>query len=124
MHIYAELWNARPAWNALSKEERGAFVQKVGQNVQALAERGIEPLYFAISDPDVPLRAEYDYIAIWKMPDEEGARELERNVEEAGWHEYFEQVNARGRSVPPEQIFGDMIDQRPGATHPTQLSHS
>lgn len=109
MHIYAELWNARPAWKAMSREERSAYLQKVSQNVEALAERGIEPLYFALADPDVPLRADYAYIAVWRMPNEEAARELERNVEQVGWHEYFEQVNARGKSVPPEQVFGDMI---------------
>lgn len=109
MHIYVELWNARPSWHALSEEERSAYIEKVGQNVQALAEKGIEPLYFGVADEDVPLRADYRYLAIWRMPDEAAARELEDNVEQAGWHEYFEQVNARGRSVPPEQVFGDMI---------------
>ena len=33
---------------------------------------------------------------------------LERSVEEAGWHEYFEQVNARGELIPPPQALEDM----------------
>lgn len=81
----------------------------MAKDVQSLAARGIEPLYFALSDPDVPKRADYDYIAVLKAPDQDSARELARNVEQAGWHDYLEQVNAHGESVPPEHVFGDMI---------------
>ena len=42
------------------------------------------------------------------MPSLEQVQMLERSVEEAGWHEYFEQVNARGELIPPPQALEDM----------------
>ncbi len=44
------------------------------------------------------------------MPDGIGqVRMLEQILEEAGWHDYFEQVNARGELVDPPVALADMV---------------
>lgn len=108
MHLYVELWKARPAWQALAVAEREAYVAQLGPAIGQLLAGGVELLGFALADADAPYSAGYTYIAVWRMPDVDGARALEATVEGAGWHEYFEQVNARGAIVPPPEVLAHM----------------
>ncbi len=108
MHLYVELWKARPEWLALSVEERQQYFDKIGAEIQKLTEAGVEIVGFAINDEETPHRGDYRYLAVWKMPSLEQVEMLERSVEQAGWHEYFEQVNARGELIPPPQALEDM----------------
>ena len=43
------------------------------------------------------------------MPTRALAEQFEASGEEAGFHDYFEQVNARGELVGPDAVFGHMI---------------
>lgn len=108
MHLYVELWKARPAWLALSAEERERYVAQLGPAIDQLLEAGIELVGFAIADADAPHAAEYPYLAVWRMPTLELARALEQTVESAGWHQYFEQVNSRGAVLPPPDVLAHM----------------
>ncbi|MEM7352831.1 MAG: DUF6616 family protein [Acidobacteriota bacterium] len=108
MHLYVELWNARPKWLALSVAERQDYFEKVGGEIQKLTETGVELVGFAINDEDTPHRGDYRYLALWKMPTLEQVEMLEASVQQAGWHEYFEQINARGEWMAPPQALADM----------------
>lgn len=113
MHLYAELWNPRQAWLDLSGEERSSYLEKVGPGIGKLTEAGIELVGFAICEDDTPHEAGYRYLAVWKMPKgREHAHLLEGILDEAGWHDYFDQVNARGAVVPPPQALQDMAQLR------------
>jgi hypothetical protein len=59
MHLYVELWKARPEWLALSVEERQKYFDKVGTEIQKLTEAGVEVVGFAINDDDTPHRSNY-----------------------------------------------------------------
>jgi len=48
-------------------------------------------------------------MAVWKIPDESVVNKLEEAVAEAGWHEYFEQVNSWGTLNGPDEVIGDMV---------------
>lgn len=110
MHLYTELWNARPEWLALSEDERKDYIAQVGPGIQKLKEAGIELIGFALNDSDTPYRTNYRYLALWKMPEGKSqARLLEGILEDAGWHNYFEQVNARGELVDPQVALEDMV---------------
>lgn len=110
MHVFVELWNARPEWLALSRQERGDYMQQVGNGMQELARAGIEVICWAANDPETPHRCGYQFVAVWKMPDDKAVRLFEETVEQAGWYDYFEQVNARGRLSSPEEIIGRILE--------------
>ena len=65
MYLMIEAWTPRPAWLALTPDERTAYVGGVGEGVVALAE--------------------------------------------AGWYEYFDQVDFGGEAGPPESVLGHHI---------------
>ena len=109
MYLYIELWKPRQKWMDLSHQGRQAYVEQVGPGIGKLTEAGVELVGFAMNDEDTPYRAGYRYLAAWKMPGREQVDLLEEVLEEAGWHEHFEQVNARGELVPPPQALADMV---------------
>ena len=110
MYLYVELWKARPAWLALSREQRGAWMDKLLAGLQEQLRSGVEVLGFAANDADTPLPAGYDFVAAWRMPSKEAAESFERFVEGAGWHDYFEQVNSRGPAMGTEEFVSSHVD--------------
>ena len=110
MYLYVELWKARPAWHDLPQEQRRSWFDKLLGSLQEQLQSGVEPLGFAANEQDTPLAAEYDFIGAWRMPNKEIAQQFEKFVDDAGWHNYFEQVNARGESISPHDVMSHMID--------------
>jgi hypothetical protein len=110
MHLYVELWKFRPAWLELSKEERKSWFEKLLGSLEAQLEAGVEPLGLARNDEDTPLSAGFDFVAVWKMPNQEIARQFENFVEAAGWHNYFEQVNVRGPMMGIDVFSSSHVD--------------
>lgn len=108
MYLYVELWKARPAWLDLSTEERRQYFKNVGAEIEKLTEEGLEVVGFAINDEETPHRSEHRYMAVWKMPTRKHAEQLEESVAEAGWHDYFEQVNARGERIAPQEALAEL----------------
>jgi hypothetical protein len=104
MYLYVELWKIRPAWLELSKDERKSWFDKLLGSLQEQLQSGVEPLGLAQNDNDTPLSAGFDFVAAWKMPSKEIAQQFERFVEDAGWHNFFEQVNARGPMLEIEDF--------------------
>jgi hypothetical protein len=104
MYLYVELWKARSAWRELSQGERKSWMDKLLAGLQQQLQSGVEVVGFASNDGDTPLSSGFQYFAAWKMPNKEVAQQFEDFVERAGWHEYFEQVNARGQIMETEQF--------------------
>jgi hypothetical protein len=104
VHLYVELWKARPAWLALEAAERTAYVEQLGPAIASLLDAGIELVGFAVADADAPYDAAYPYLAVWRMPTLDLVHRFEQAIEGAGWHRYFEQVNARGAIQPAADV--------------------
>jgi hypothetical protein len=102
MYLYVELWKARPAWLALSQDERKDWLDKTLAGLQEQLSSGVEPVGLASNDEDTPYSSGYSLFAVWKMSNKEMAQQFENFVEAAGWHKYFEQVNARGETLEME----------------------
>jgi hypothetical protein len=109
MHLMIEVWNAKPAWLALSQEERGAYMANIGPAIEQLLGAGVEIVGWGSNDADTSNRANYQYFAVWKMPNKEIVNQFEQAVEQAGWYNYFDQYNLRGEIVPVEQVIGEHV---------------
>jgi hypothetical protein len=108
MYLYVELWNARPAWRALPLAEREAFFTTVGQRLEAELAAGSELVGVAVNDAATPRRADYQFLAVWKLA-EARVPDFEATWERIGWHDYFEQANARGALLAPDTFIGQHI---------------
>jgi len=110
MHVFIELWKAKPAWEALSRDERVAYMEQVGAGVRQLAEAGVEAVTWGLVEEDTVRRADFDFFAVWRTPDKDATKLLERAVEEAGWYEYMEQVNVSGEMASPQEVIAYQVD--------------
>lgn len=109
MIYFIELWNAKPEWIALTKEERATYMQNVGGAIQGLLEQGVKVLSWSKNDEATTKRTGYEYFAIWGFPSQEIAESFQQLVEGAGWYNYFEQVNAMGKEDSVENTIGELI---------------
>jgi hypothetical protein len=109
MRIYVEQWKATPAWAELDAEQRGTFMQKVGPDLQGVLDKGAQLLALGPADPATTHHGGTEYVAVWSFPSRELVEEFERGTEEAGWYDYFEQVNLGGEAVPFESLVEKLI---------------
>lgn len=110
MKIYIELWKAKTAWKELTKEERSNYMGLLGPAIQQLLQNGVQIINWGVNDSGTFSRADFDSFAVWTFPNDEAAQSFEKMVEGAGWYNYFEQVNAKGDAVTPQEVIGKMIE--------------
>jgi hypothetical protein len=110
MITYIELWTAKEAWIKLSREERANYMAGLGPAIQGLLDSGVQIVSWGHNDPATFNKVKYDYFAVWTFPSTEATVDFEKMVESVGWHNYFDQVNARGTASTPQEILPLMID--------------
>ena len=110
MKLFIELCRASPAWLALPTEERQKFLSNVGPLMEQLKTSGTQIISWGYNDAQTPKRAKYDYFGVFKFPDEAAALRYERTFKNAGWYDYFEQVNVLGDDCQYNEILDRLID--------------
>ncbi len=112
-YILTEIWSAKPPWLALPDWERQRyFDEKIGPFIGSLIEQGAEILGCAVNDNTGPERLDHRYMAVWRLPDKAFSEKLEAGAREAGFLDYFEQVNFSGSILTPHELNSDMIQLR------------
>lgn len=110
MNVYVELWNTKPEWKQLSREEREEYMQNVREGLAAMREGGIEVLGWGSVNSETDHRADYDFYALYRMKNEDQVRGFEEAIEQAGWYGYFEQVNVSGALEDPHAVITRLIE--------------
>lgn len=110
MKVFIELWKAKDAWKNLSLEERQAYLAQIGSVMEEIMSKGLEVTAWGLNEDETQYKAEYDFFAVSKLPNEEVLKEFQSIVESAGWYNYFEQVNLSGSLMSPEEVIGKMLD--------------
>jgi len=110
MYLYVELWKFRPAWRALTPEDRKGWMDQLLGGLQQQLESGVEVVGFVTNDKDTPHSSGYDFLAVWRMPHKEAAVGFESFVEASGLHDYYEQVNTRGQVMDMEGVVAALLN--------------
>lgn len=102
-YYVTQMWKPRPAWLALSVEERRSYLEeKITPNLAAMRTSGTEMLACAVND--LGDTSEPTYLAVWQVADKAAAETLLAQIESTGFFEYFEELNLGGTSIPVAQI--------------------
>lgn len=110
MKIFLELWKAKDAWKNLPVAERQDYVAQIGPVMEDLIKKGVVIEAWGINEDSTPYAADYEFFAVTKLPSQELLDEFEAIVDEAGWYNYFEQINVSGSAMSPEQVIGKMLE--------------
>jgi len=98
-HYLAELYSPKPAWLALSQDERKQFFAAVSSAVPALSSLGVEPIALGKVDESKLHSASQTFFAVWRCPDDAALDALVSGIAQSGWHNYFETINAGGEGT-------------------------
>ena len=110
MYLYVEMWNAKPAWLALDKGAREAFMGKVDTFLKTVEDPENCTVYATcINDGDIAPRENYNYLVVWKLKDKSYVKPIADGTAKVGWYEYFDQVNVGGESLSSDDLVGSLI---------------
>lgn len=110
VRVFIELWNARPEWLELSREERAAYMKEVREGLADMREGGIEVLGWGSVDPRAGHESGYGFYALYRMRNREQVNAFEEAVEKAGWYRYFEQINISGELEDAHVVIDRLIE--------------
>lgn len=98
-HYLAELYSPKSAWLALDADQRTDFFAAIGEGMKALASLGVEALALGAVEAGKIHAAPHAFFALWRFPDEAALDALLGGIAAAGWHDYFDTINAGGEDV-------------------------
>ena len=109
MYLFLELWSAKESWLSLSETEKSGFFQKIRDGMTDILEPACKAIGIAFNDTDTDKRLDYEYLALWQMPDRETAERFEERLRELDWFEHFHQQHMRGEDISVEECFAHMM---------------
>ena len=109
-YILTEIWKAKSSWLKLTAAQRMTFFdEKINPLLMGMVEQGAEILGCAVNDNTGAERMDYQFMAVWKLPNKAFSDQLEKAAKEAGFTHYFEQVNFSGNIIPPPMLNDSMV---------------
>ncbi len=111
MYLMIEAWTPKPAWLALTEQERADYVAGVGEGVGGLAAQGVTSLGWGLID-EASRGTEHTAFAVLECGSREGCDALRSTIAAAGWYEYFDQVDFGGEAGPPDAVLRHHVELR------------
>lgn len=109
MITYIEFWKAKQTWIDLPKEDKINYTTSLGPAIQQLIDNGVQIVSWGANESFTFNRIDYDYFAVWTFPDVATTQNFEQMVNEVGWYNYFDQVNAMGTASSPQDVIEKML---------------
>ena len=112
MIYFIEQWNPTEKWLSLNLDERTNYLQNVTNAITDLVSQGVKILTWSVNDKNTSYRGDFNYFAVWAFPNEKIVKTFQSTVENAGWYQYFDQVNLMGTQDSYENVFNMLIDSK------------
>jgi hypothetical protein len=94
----------------LGREERAAYMEKVGPALDELLAAGVEVVgWGSVEEEPGGHGTGFGDVAVWRMPSRKEVDMLRSLVTEAGWYDYFDQVNAVSELGAPDAVVAEHI---------------
>lgn len=110
MEIFIEYWNPKQTWLDLSKEEKTAYVSRMGPAMEDFTKRGVDFYAWGMNEDQTPQKSKYNYYAICTLPNKSVLKDFQDMVVGAGWYDYFEQLNISGENIGAEAVIGKLLE--------------
>jgi haloalkane dehalogenase len=104
--LFVERWRVLNSWKGLPAPAREQWIGEIGPAIEAIVARGVEYVCGALMDSDA---GDEEFVAVWRVPDEEAQDAFRRAIADSGWYEYFEQVNLSGSSLELSELIGSLV---------------
>jgi hypothetical protein len=109
VEIFIGLWRAKPAWLALGRAARVAYMAGLAASVSGVIKGGAEVLAWGTVDNPAP-QVPFDFYAVWRFRDAEGALAYENQLAAHRWGDYFDYVAVHGAARTPLDVLTRSIN--------------
>ncbi len=115
MQILIIIWEPNAEWHALGDEAQKGYLSSLDAAVTAVRSQGVMTLGWSKIDRTLPKAPTEGYVGVFAMSNTEQCHELEKNVQAAGWYDYFDSVNVSinpegGTSPLPSQEYARLLE--------------
>ena len=114
MQILLILWEPNDKWQALAQEEQAAYLLSLDNAVNEARSHGVMTLGWSRVDRTLNKAPTEGYVGVFAMESAEAIRELDRNIQQSLWYDYFDSVNIsvnlQGAAEPePHRVYAKLL---------------
>ena len=114
MQILLILWEPNEKWLALSHDEQLDYLHSLDNAINEARSHGMLTLGWSKVDRTLNKAPEQGYVGVFAMDSAQAIQELDRNIQQSLWYEYFDSVNIsinlEGETEPePHRIYARLL---------------
>ena len=114
MQILLILWEPNDNWQALAQEEQAAYLLSLDNAVNGARSHGVMTLGWSRVDRNLNKAPTEGYVGVFAMESAEAIHELDRNIQQSLWYDYFDSVNIsvnlEGATEPePHRVYAKLL---------------
>ena len=114
MQILMILWEPNRKWFALPEQEQAAYLRSLDGAINEARSHGVMTLGWSKVDRSLNKAPEQGYVGVFAMRTEQDIRELDSNIQQSRWYEYFDSVNIsinlEGETEPePHRVYAKLL---------------
>ncbi len=109
------MWEPNQLWHALSQQEQKEYLLSLDAALNEARSHGVMTLGWSKIDRSLSKSPKEGYVGVFAMSNEEQIHELDRNIQQAKWYDYFDSVNLSispqgGTNGQPSQEYARLLD--------------
>lgn len=109
------LWEPGEKWIALTDDERKHYLNSLDEAVNEARRNGVMTLGWSKIDRSLPKAPAEGYVGVFAMTNAEQIHELDKNIQQAGWYDYFDSVNISinlqgGTNAKPSEEYARILE--------------
>ena len=108
------LWEPNRKWFALSEQEQAVYLRSLDGAINEARSHGVMTLGWSKVDCSLNKAPEQGYVGVFAMRTEQDIRQLDSNIQQSRWYDYFDSVNIsfnlEGETEPePHRVYAKLL---------------
>ena len=114
MQILLILWEPNEKWSALARDEQADYLHSLDEAINAARSHGVMTLGWSKLDRTLNKAPTQGYVGVFAMTSAQDIHELDKNIQQSSWYEYFDSVNIsinlEGETEPePHRVYAKLL---------------
>ena len=114
MQILLILWEPNEKWSSLPKDKQVGYLRSLDDAINDARSHGVMTLGWSKVDRSLNKAPEQGYVGVFAMRTEQDIYELDRNIQQSHWYDYFDSVNIsinlEGETEPePHKVYAKLL---------------
>ena len=114
MQILLILWEPNDNWRGLSQQQQADYLRSLDEAINAARSHGVMTLGWSRVDRSLNKAPSQGYVGVFAMSSAAAIHELDRNIRQARWYDYFDSVNLsinlEGATEPePHRVYARLL---------------